>query len=65
MLWLTRFSVASLVIGAYALLANAQTQEVLREFAVSDGASSTCCSTPSSRRRRCSGAGTAGRGRAR
>jgi hypothetical protein len=37
-LWLTRFSVASLVIGAYALLANAQTQEVLREFAVSDGA---------------------------
>ena len=37
-LWLARFSVASVALGAYALLGNAQTQEVLREFAVNDGA---------------------------
>ena len=36
-LWLTRFSVMPLVIGAYALLANDETQEVLREFAARDG----------------------------
>ena len=36
-LWLTRFSVAPLLIGAYALTANDQTQEVLREFAARDG----------------------------
>jgi hypothetical protein len=36
-LWLTRFSFVPLVIGAYALLANDETQEVLREFAARDG----------------------------
>ena len=36
-LWLTRFSVVPLAIGAYMLLANDETQEVLREFAARDG----------------------------
>jgi hypothetical protein len=36
-LWLTRFSVAPLIIGAYAFLMNDETQEVLREFAARDG----------------------------
>ena len=36
-LWLSRFSFVPLVIGAYALLANDETQEVLREFAARDG----------------------------
>src|ERR1700694_863982 len=36
-LWLTRFSVVPLLIGMYALLANDQAQEVLREFAARDG----------------------------
>ncbi len=39
-LWLARFSVATVAIGAYALLVNEQTQEVLREFASSDGLAS-------------------------
>jgi hypothetical protein len=36
-LWLCRFSVAPLLIGAYALLLNDQAQEVLREFAARGG----------------------------
>src|SRR5690242_3612341 len=36
-LWLTRFSFVPLAIGAYALLGNDETQEVLREFAARDG----------------------------
>jgi len=36
-LWLTRFSFVPLAIGTYALLANDETQEVLREFAARDG----------------------------
>ncbi|HEY1459799.1 MAG TPA: hypothetical protein VGH59_07035 [Casimicrobiaceae bacterium] len=36
-LWLCRFSLGPLLIGAYALLLNDQAQEVLREFAARDG----------------------------